>query len=100
MRQIVLYLLRWLEQSLDTDLQVRIQAYDLKVKAAEAEETRLLKEIEASRAKLASLALEFSENQRKAIEIENQIAHAKEAAEARKAELDTLTDRDRVRVDF
>lgn len=100
MRQIVLWLLRWLETSLDPDLQLRIQQFEAKVAAAEVEEKRLLGEIEKSRIKLTELALEFSDNQRKAVELDSQIAHAKEVAEAKKAELDSLSDREKVRLDL
>lgn len=100
LRQIALWLLGIIETSLDPDLQARLDAYKLKVEAAEVEETRLLNEIEASRVKLTGLAQELTDNNRKKVELESSIAHAKEQAAIKKAELDALSGPDRVRVDL
>lgn len=97
LRAIVLKILAWLEQSLDPDLQERLKAYHLKVEAAEAEEKRLLAEIEASKTKLEDLSREFTDNQRRRLELENAILGAKAEAEKKKAELDALSDRDLLR---
>ena len=97
MRSIVLWLLAWLEKSLDPDLQERLKAYNLKVEATEAEEKRLLAEIKSMESLLMGLTQALAYNQRKSVELDNAIAATKAEAERKKAELVALSDRDLLR---
>jgi chromosome segregation ATPase len=96
LRQIILRLLSWLEQSLDPDLQARVQELRNKVALQELERARFLEQLRASEQELIKLSRDLSENQRKRIELENAISHEKAELEKRIADRARLSDADKV----
>lgn len=84
----------------DPQLEASLEAFQAKVDAQEAKRKWFLAEIEASSITLSELSQVLTDNNRKEIELENAILHAKESAAAKKAELDALTYPERVRVDL
>jgi chromosome segregation ATPase len=100
MRAIVLWLLHWLEESLDPDLKVRVEALRNKAAALEAERAQLLAEIQASQLTLADLSLTLAEDLARRKELEDAIARSNEETARKVAELDGLRGGNRVRVDL
>lgn len=101
-------LFRWLAKMLagilekysDPDLQAKLDAFELKLATAEAEAKRLQAKIEETNKEILSLSQKLTENKQKALQLENAISHAKAEAEKKKAELDSLSDGDAVRLDL
>lgn len=100
LREIVLYLLRWLETSLDPDLQLRVEALQAKVKAHEENVKRLLDQIEVGKGEIADLLITLASDAIKAEELNAQIEATKDRLQKQKDELDRLSADDRLRVDL
>lgn len=107
LKAIALWLLRWLEGALDPEAQARLEALKQKVADAEAEEKRLLAEIAERQELNRQLGLERAniqlENRLEEARIDELIARRQGLAQTAKEaqeHLDSLSDRDRVRVDL
>lgn len=99
LRAIALKILEWLEESLDPEAKARADALRAKVADQELERAKLMEQIRVGERELMRLSQTLTDNRAKEVELNEAIRRSKEAAEAKKAELDALPARDRVRLD-
>lgn len=99
LRALALFILKWMEGQLDPEAQARVEVLRNKAKALEAEEVRLLAEVEAGEKKIAALGVPLKEDLEKRKELEAAIERSKAEMEKKLAELDSLSEHDGVRLD-
>ena len=99
-QQIVLWLLRWLETSLDPELESRIEALNEKVADNEIARGKLIEQVSAAERELFQLSVTLADDLRKRKELEDAIDRSKEETAKKLAELDGLSGDDKLHVDL
>ncbi len=100
MRTIVLWLLAWLETSLDPDLQARVQTARDSAQRLEQLRVELLKVLAERQAEIDKLSQTLSEDMEKRQLLEAAIAKSKEQTAAKLAEINALPDDAKLRLDL
>jgi|ERR1041384_2644198 len=100
LRAIAIWILGWLETSLDPELGARVKALKDRAAELEAERTRLMAEVAVRQKEIDGLNLTLSEDLAKRNELETAIQRSKDETAKKLAELDSLSEHDRVRVDL
>lgn len=86
--------------SLNPTTKAKVEELKAETVELEAERKQLLAKVEEGKQKNVSLLLELTENNRKTIKLENAILHSKEQVALKIAELNALSEHDKVRVDL